>query len=134
MSSTLLVDSSIWIDHYRNKLEPAKLAALTAALQEHEAGLAPMIWLELIVGFRSPQEKAHLDNIRLAARWVDLPDDIWERSAQLAGQLQAEGVVLRMPDLLVFTLADVMNFKLLHCDKDFDRPLKLKQFARLRVE
>jgi predicted nucleic acid-binding protein len=93
-----------------------------------------MIWLELIVGFRSPQEKAHLDNIRLAARWVDLPDDIWERSAQLAGQLQAEGVVLRMPDLLVFTLADVMNFKLLHCDKDFDRPLKLKQFTRLRVE
>jgi hypothetical protein len=51
-----------------------------------------------------------------------------------ASELQAEGVVLRMPDLLVFTLADVMNFKLLHCDKDFDRPLKLKQFARLRVK
>ena len=134
MSPTLLVDSSIWIDHYRNKLEPARLGVLARALQENQAGLAPMVWLELTVGFRSPEEKAHLDNIRRAARWVDLPDDIWERAAQIAGTLHAEGVVLRMPDLLVLALADAMNFQLLHCDKDFDRPLRLKRFARLRLE
>jgi predicted nucleic acid-binding protein len=134
MSSTLLVDSSVWIDHYRGRLDPAKLRVLTHAMQDHQAVLAPMVWLELVVGFRGPVEKTHLENIRAAVRWIELPDDIWTEAARNAGKLHAEGIVLRMPDLLVITLADVMDFKLLHCNKDFDRPLKLKQFARLRVE
>ena len=134
MSSILLVDSSVWIDHYRRRLDPAKLRVLTQAMQDNQAVLAPMVWLELVVGFRSPEEKTHLGNIRAAARWIELPDDIWGRAAKNAGLLHAGGAVLRMSDLLVLTLADVMDFKLLHCDKDFERPLKMKQFSRLRLE
>ena len=134
MSSTLLVDSSVWIDHYRNKLDATRLRMLTHAMQEHQVVLAPMIWLELVVGFRSPEEKEHLDNIRAAVRWVDPPEDLWERAARHAATLHTAGIVLRMPDLLVLTMAEAMNFRLLHSDKDFDRPLKLKPFARLRVE
>ena len=134
MSATLLVDSSVWIDHYRNKLDPTRLRMLTHAMQDHQVVLAPMIWLELVVGFRSPEEKEHLDNIRAAVRWVDPPEDLWERAARHAATLHAAGIVLRMPDLLVLTMAEAMDFRLLHCDKDFDRPLKLKPFARLRVE
>jgi len=133
MSSTLLVDSSAWIDHYRSRLDPARLRVLTHAMQDHQAVLAPMVWLELVVGFRSPEEKEHLENIRAAARWVEPPADLWERAARHAATLHAAGIVLRMPDLLVLTVAEAMDFKLLHCDKDFDRPLKLKPFARLRV-
>lgn len=134
MSSILLVDSSVWIDHYRSKLEPAKLHVLTHALQEHQAVLAPMIWLELVVGFRSPEERVHMENIRAATRWLELPEDLWERAGRIAGRLHSHGVVLRMADLLVLTTADAADLKLLHCDKDFDRALKLKEFARLRVE
>jgi predicted nucleic acid-binding protein len=133
MSSTLLVDSSVWIGHYRNKLEPGLLRVFTQALHEGRVALAPVVWLELVVGFRSPQEREHLENIRLAARWVELPEDIWTRAEQTAGRLHAAGVVLRMPDLLILTLADATDFQLLHCDKDFDRALNLKEFARLRI-
>lgn len=133
MSSILLVDSSVWIDHYRGALSAAMHEALASALQEYQAGLAPMVWLELVVGFRSREERRHLDDIRLAARWIEAPADLWKRAAHLAGKLHAEGVVLRMPDLLVFTLADALDMKLLHCDKDFERALKLKAFSRLRI-
>jgi len=134
MSSILLVDSSVWIDHYRNRLQPAVLQRLTRAMQDDRAALAPMIWLELLVGFRSPEEQQHLENIRAAVRWLDPPDDLWERAAGNAATLHAAGVVLRMPDLLVLTLAQATDSRLLHCDKDFERALKLRSFARLRVE
>jgi predicted nucleic acid-binding protein len=134
MSSILLVDSSVWIDHHRSRLAPALLQRLTRAMQEDRAALAPMIWLELVVGFRSPEEQEHLENIRAAVRWIDPPPDLWERAAGHAALLHAAGVVLRMPDLLVLTMAEATDSRLLHCDKDFDRALKLRPFARLRLE
>jgi predicted nucleic acid-binding protein len=134
MSSILLVDSSVWIDHYRNRLQPAVLQRLTRAMQDDRAALAPMIWLELMVGFRSREEQQHRENIRGALRWLEPPDDLWERAAGHAATLHASGVVLRMPDLLVLTMAQATDSRLLHCDKDFDRALKLRPFARLRVE
>jgi predicted nucleic acid-binding protein len=133
MSSTLLVDSSAWIAHYRDELEPDLLRIFTRAMHDGHVMLAPPIWLELIVGFRGPKEKEHLENIRLSAQWLEMPDDLWTRAEQNAVRLHAAGVVLRMPDLLVLTLADSADLKLLHCDKDFDRALKLKDFARLRI-
>jgi predicted nucleic acid-binding protein len=134
MSSILLVDSSIWIGHHRDKLEPGLLRGFTQAMQDGRVALAPVIWLELVVGFRSPKEREHLEDIRLSAHWLEMPEDIWDQAEQNAIRLHAAGVVLRMPDLLVLTLADATGCKLLHCDKDFDRALKQRDFARLRVE
>ena len=133
MSSTVLVDSSVWIAHYRDKLEPALLRIFTRAMNDGHVVLAPPVWLELIVGFRGPKEKDHLESIRLAAQWLEMPEDIWTRAEQNALRLHAAGVVLRMPDLLIMTLADAANLKLLHCDTDFDRALKLGDFARLTI-
>ena len=133
MSSTLLVDSSAWIAHYRDELEPDLLRVFTHAMHDGCAVLAPPIWLELVVGFRGPKEKDHLENIRLSAQWLEMPVDIWMKAEQNALRLHAAGVVLRMPDLLILTLADSADLKLLHCDKDFDRALKLRDFARLRI-
>lgn len=133
MSSTLLVDSSAWIAHYRDELPPNLLRAFTHAMHNGRVMLAPPIWLELVVGFRSPMEKEHLESIRLSAQWLEMPADIWTKAEQHAARLHDAGVVLRMPDLLILTLADVADRKLLHCDKDFDRALKLRDFARLRL-
>ena len=133
MSSTLLVDSSAWIAHYRDELVPDLLRAFTHALHDGRVVLAPPIWLELVVGFRSPKEREHLENLRLSAHWLEMPADIWTKAEKNAVTLHAAGVVLRMPDLLVLTMADDADLKLLHCDKDFDRALKLKEFARLRL-
>lgn len=133
MSSILLVDSSVWIDHYRGDLNPALSGLLAEALQENRAALAPMVWLELVVGFRSREEKDQLDNIRAATRWVEPIADLWDRAARQAAVLHSAGVVLRMPDLLVLTQAEALGLKLLHCDRDFDRALRLKPFAGLRI-
>lgn len=133
MSSILLVDSSVWIDHYRGSLKPALSGLLAEALQENRAALAPMVWLELVVGFRSREEKEHLDDIRAATRWLEPVADLWERAAQHAAVLHSAGVVLRMPDLLVLTQAEALGLRILHCDRDFDRALKLKPFVGLRV-
>ena len=133
MSATFLVDSSAWIAHYRDELEPDLLRVFTRALHDGHVMLAPPIWLELIVGFRGLKEKEHLESIRLAARWLEMPEAIWSKAEQNAARLHAAGVVLRMPDLLVLTLADAADLKLLHCDKDFGRAFKLRDFARLKI-
>lgn len=133
MSSVLLVDSSVWIDHYRGTLDRGLSGILAKALQEDRAALVPMVWLELVVGFRSRAEREHLEDIRAATRWSEPIADLWDRAAQQAAVLHAAGVVLRMPDLLVLTQADALGLQLLHCDQDFDRALRLKPFVGLRV-
>ena len=133
MSSTLLVDSSAWIAHYRQELEPDLLRVFTHAMHDGCVALAPPVWIELVVGFRSPAEKEHLESIRLSAPWLEMPADIWTKAEQNAVRLHAAGVVLRMPDLLILTLAGETDCKLLHCDKDFDRALKLRDFTRLKI-
>ena len=131
MSSILLVDSSIWIDLHRGSLEPAKHRVLMPALERGEVALIPIIWLELVVGFRSPQERERIEDIRLASQWVPMPDEVWEKAETTAAELHQSGVMLRVADLLILTVADLADLKLLHCDRDFDRALKLKAFARL---
>ena len=131
MSSTLLVDSSVWIDYHRGSLEPAKHRLLMQALDERRVALTPIVWLELVVGFRSPQERERIEDIRIASQWVPMPEEIWEKAEAAAVRLHQSGVVLRAADLLILTVADLADLKLLHCDRDFDRALKLKAFARL---
>lgn len=129
-----LVDTSVWIDHFRGRLDERKLGWFENALQDNDAILVAPVWLELIVGFRSPAEKAYLADIRAAARWLEPESALWSRAEGLAQSLHKEGIILRMPDLLVLTLAHMEDLKLLHTDQDFDRPLKLKAFSRLRMD
>ena len=128
-----VVDSSAWIGFSRGALDAATHRHLTLTLRAGDAVLSQFVWLELTVGLRSPAERRLARYIRESASWEPLTEDDGQRAESLAARLREKGRFLSAPDLLVFTVAQRLGAKLLHCDSDFDRVLELPEFAPMRL-
>ena len=129
-----VVDTSLWIDAWRGQVDAAEKERI-AELWRHGGSVLPQIvWLELLVGLRSADEREYLLDLRAVSQWEPLTEADGVEAERLATVLRNEGLVLAATDLLVLTVAHRLGVPLLHHDKDFDRALKLKEFVRLRVE
>ena len=103
-------------------------------MREERAVMPQLVWLELVVGLRSPAEQAFLAEVRSVCRWEPLSESDGLEAERLATVLRRKGVVLAASDLLILTVAWRLGVPLLHHDEDFTRALKLPEFARQRVE
>jgi predicted nucleic acid-binding protein len=130
----LVVDTSFWINFSRQRLPAVEALQIEDAMREERAVMSQLVWLELVVGLRSPAEQAFLEEVRSVCRWEPLSESDGLEAERLATVLRRKGVVLAASDLLILTVAWRLGVPLLHHDEDFTRALKLPEFARLRVE
>jgi predicted nucleic acid-binding protein len=127
-----VVDTSLWIDAWRGDLDETE-RHLVAELWRHGGGVLPqVVWLELFVGMRSPDERSRLLDLRAVCQWEPLSESDGLAAERLATVLQRKGIVLPATDLLVLTVAHRLGLPLLHHDEDFTRALKLPEFAAQR--
>ncbi len=129
-----VVDTSLWIDAWRGDVTGAEKQQLDGLFRQHAAILPQIVWLELQVGLRSPQEREYLLDVRSVCYWEPLTESDGLEAERLATLLRGKGVVLPVTDLLILTAARRLGAVLLHHDEDFTRALKLPDFARLRPE
>lgn len=103
-------------------------------MREERAVMSQLVWLELVVGLRSPAEQVFLAEVRSVCRWEPLSESDGIEAERLAVVLRKKGVVLPASDLLILTVAHRLGARLLHHDGDFTRALKLPEFVGQRVE
>lgn len=128
-----VADTSFWIDAWRGEVDEAEKHRI-AELWRHGSNVLPQIvWLELLVGLRSPEERDYLLDLKEVSQWVPLSEADGLEAEKLADLLRKKSVVLTATDLLVLTVAHRMRLPLLHHDEDFTRVLKLSEFAQLRI-
>jgi len=133
MSGLVVVDSSFWIDFARRAVSESEALQAEDARREGRAVMLQWVWLELVVGFRSPAERNFLQDIRSVCCWEPLTESDGTAAEQVAAMLRAKGRFLGASDLLVLSTARRLGAKLLHHDEDFTRVLKLPDFALLRA-
>lgn len=129
-----LVDTSFWIDYAQGSLSPKERALIEMLWQENACILHQFVWLELIVGFRSPKEQQTLRDYRATAIWKSLEEADALRAESFTPLLRKKGISLSASDLLVLAAADRAKAKLIHHDSDFVPVLALPEFAHLRIE
>ena len=129
-----VVDTSLWIDAWRGKVTEAEKQQLGDLWRHSSVVLPQIVWLELQVGLRNPQEREYLLDVRAVTQWEPLTESDGLEAEKLATVLRKKGVVLAASDLLILTVARRLGVPLLHHDEDFTRALKLPEFARQRVE
>ena len=129
-----VVDTSLWIDAWRGKVTEAEKQQLGDLWRHSSVVLPQIVWLELQVGLRSPQEREYLLDVRAVTQWEPLTESDGLEAEKLTTVLRKKGVVLAASDLLILTVARRLGVPLLHHDEDFTRALKLPEFARQRVE
>ena len=128
-----VVDTSFWIDAWRGDVDEAEKQFAAELWRSGGSVLPHMVWLELHVGLRSPEERKYLLDLRAVSRWEALSEEDGLAAEKLADFLRKKGVVLAATDLLVLTVAHRLRLPLVHHDEDFVRVLKLPEFASLRT-
>lgn len=128
-----LVDTSVWIRADRRGHD-----ALRDRLKEHlVAGFVWTCWpirAELLIGVKTPERWAILNEQLAALEQAPIVDQTWERAARLGHQLARKGQSVPLPDLLIAATALLHGLPLWSVDSDFKRivavaPLDLELFG-----
>ena len=93
---------------------------ISTLLDEDRVAIAGPILVELIQGARDIEEKQDIKNYAKGLHWLQVTDDQWDKSAELAFQLRRKGVTSSIIDVLIAVLSMDYQCTLLHKDTDFD--------------
>jgi len=128
-----LIDTSVWIRADR-KAHDALKVRLRELLVAGSVWICWPIRAELLIGVKTPERWATLNEQLAALEQAPLSDQTWERAARLGQQLARKGQRVPLPDLLIAATALMYRLPLWSVDSDFKRivsvaPLDLDLFG-----
>jgi len=117
----ILVDSSVWIDFFRNRPTP-QAQWLDQHLAVEELVVGDLILAEVLRGFKD--DRGFNETRRLLGRLRQISlcgEDLAVEAARNYRKLRAKGVTVRgTVDVIIATRCLANGLQLLHTDKDFD--------------
>ena len=126
----ILVDTSVWIEVFRDKSQ-TKRKALLAALAGDEVVLTRFIQLELLQGCQDEQEWILLRSYLDSQDYLEASAATWEDAARIYFDLRRIGMTVRSPiDCCIAQLALNGDVVLLHRDRDFEAIAKVRPSFR----
>jgi len=119
----ILVDSSVWIDHFNGTLNPpVSFLRDGLASGEYEFVIGDLILLEVLRGFRNDCDYlAARDSLRILRCFILGGEKLAVAAAENYRTLRKRGITIRKPvDVLIATFCIENQIKLLHNDRDFE--------------
>lgn len=126
----IVVDTSAWIEHFRQTGSPAHLTVRRLLDQDAPLAITEMVVAEVLVGARDEVEHRRLRRRLLACRMLPvdgLPG--FESAAKLAQRCRARGITPSVSDCLIAAPALRAGAALLHADRDFDAIASVTELA-----
>lgn len=120
----VVIDTSFWIDYNRGTVSAGERIRVEQLWRQGRAILYQFVWLELVVGYRSPAEQETIRTFREVSRWEPITADDGAKAEVLAQGLRTRGVTISASDLLILAAADRLGAQVAHHDRDFERALK----------
>lgn len=116
----ILVDSSVWIDYFRQADTP-QVALLDSLLGRSPLAVGDLIAAEVLQGIRSDREYRLVKRMLAAFTPIDLVGyELALKAAENYRSLRAKGITIRKTiDTLIATRCIQDGLTLLHADKDF---------------
>lgn len=119
-----LVDTSVWIDYFREIDNSATNEFNNILNQNLPFGLTSVIYQEILQGAATPQDFLQLNNYLTTQRFYYPKDDIqsYEHAANLFFKCRRKGITIRSTiDCLIAQVAIEHDLVLLHNDQDYVR-------------
>ncbi|PZQ17197.1 MAG: VapC toxin family PIN domain ribonuclease [Ancylobacter novellus] len=117
----IVVDSSVWIDHFSNRLGPA-VERLRSMAPLSQVLVGDIVLIEVLRGARNEEQARKIEGRLLVfeiERMLDV--DLALKAAANHRRLRGLGITIRsMPDLVIGTCCIERGHRLLHQDRDFD--------------
>jgi predicted nucleic acid-binding protein len=117
----ILADSSVWIDHLREK-ETEPVSKLRSMFREGPLLVGDLVLCEVLQGLRNDREARRVERVLRGFDVVSLCEpDIATKAAANYRFMRARGVTIRQTiDLIIGTFCIERGHRLLHSDRDFE--------------
>jgi predicted nucleic acid-binding protein len=117
--SEILVDTSVWLDFFRDRDSPYGIA-LDRLLQEERVCTTGLITAEIIPGARTLKHYRALKDYFQAIPCVDAPASLWDDVMETQFRLKRKGVNgMSIPDLIIAVVALAADRAVFTKDHDF---------------
>lgn len=128
-TADVLVDTSVWIDFFRNPSLPTS-RALAILLDDDRVCIAGPVLTELHHGCRTSKEWRHLKNLLEPLPRILVDDDLWDRVGELAYAMARKGHTLFIVDGLIACLAMQHKLFVFSLDKHF---VQIAKYSELKL-
>ncbi len=128
---SVLVDTSCWIDYFRNRTPTAD--ELADLLADHAVVLCGPVLAELLAGAPEQQRDALRDALA-GLPFVDIDYSTWREAGELSQTLRRAGVAIPLLDVLIALAAIRAKVSLWTRDRDFERVAELIPALRLHPQ
>ena len=126
MSVPTIVDTSVWIDVFRDG-SMERRRQLESVVDPEDVVLTPFTELELLQGCRDEQEWALLAAYLETQEYVEPMRSTWTSAARIFFDLRRVGTTVRSPiDCCIAQIAIEDRTLLLHRDRDFEVIAKIR--------
>lgn len=130
----ILVDTSVWIEIFRDKTGSIKIAFQEWISSENYA-ISRFNQLELLQGARNKKEWELLDDYLSTQFYLEASEITWREAARIYYELRRKGVTINSPvDCCIAQIAMEYGAFLLHRDKDFERISRVHPLEQGRFE
>jgi len=99
MANAVLVDSSFFIQRFRERRDP--LLELRDRADEWDIATCGLVWVETCRGFKQPAVRRRYDDAFALMLFAPTDAAVWEQAAQLGWELDRAGKRIPAPDLVV---------------------------------
>jgi len=117
MNKKIIVDTSVWIEYFKNNSEVVSF--IERHLLEDTVYLVGIIVSELIQGIKNEQEREMIRSNLDAINYIDMEFDDWVRTGDLSNKLRKNGLTIPLTDIAIASTAIENNLMLISRDKHF---------------
>jgi predicted nucleic acid-binding protein len=117
MDLPILVDSNVYIDLLRKRLDPAE--ELPARISRLDLVVCGMVRVEVLRGIRVEPIKAQMTAFFDVLQNVPTDNHLWEETAEMAWTLDRKGIVLPAQDVVIACCARRIGAVVLTMDAHF---------------
>lgn len=119
MKNNILVDTSVWIEFFRPDTVAGSL--LETLLTESSVVTCGIVLFELMQGVKSEKEKASVMNALSGLPYLEMNEQLWQKSAELSSSLKKKGLTLPLSDIFIATVAIEYNLSVFTLDRHFEQ-------------
>ena len=130
----ILVDTSVWIEIFRDKTgNIVKAFQITIGAENY--AISRFQQLELLQGASDQKEWELLENYLSTQYYLEASQNTWPEAARIYFELRRKGVTINSPvDCCIAQIALEYGAFLLHRDKDFEKISRIRPLAQGRFK
>jgi len=120
MDTRIIVDTTIWIEFFRNP-QSSHSSHLKDLLRQQRVVMVGMVLAEILQGIKAPKEAQLVLTGFTKLPYSEMTKDRWQQAGEISASLRKKGTTLPLSDLTIASCALAEGFEVYTLDPHFKR-------------